>query len=178
MEHARQHGGSLIFDSCCGVGESTIKLAKMFPESFVVGIDKSAVRIDSSKYYIQRVKNQKNNFVVVRGDVVDFWRLAAEAQINLSHHFLLYPNPWPKKKRLTQRWYAHPVFPALLKLGGILIVHSNWKLYLEEFALAVKIATGREGKIRQIEAETPLTPFEKKYRERGETLFELEVLLN
>ncbi|MFQ5583078.1 MAG: SAM-dependent methyltransferase, partial [Calditrichia bacterium] len=132
MEQADQHGGRLIFDSCCGVGESTVKLAEMFPGSFVMGMDKSAVRIDSSKYYTRLSGSGSGNFIIFRADVIDFWRLAVEAQIKLTRHFLLYPNPWPKKKRLTHRWYAHPVFPALLKLGGILIVRSNWKLYLKE----------------------------------------------
>jgi hypothetical protein len=49
--------------------------------------------------------------VFVRADLVDYWRLLAEAGIGLARHYILYPNPWPKIGHLARRWHAHPVFP-------------------------------------------------------------------
>ena len=38
--------GPLVFDPFCGVGGSTVKLAKAMPDALVVGIDKSAHRLN------------------------------------------------------------------------------------------------------------------------------------
>ena len=35
----------LILDACCGVGESSIALAKAFPDHYVIGVDQSEVRL-------------------------------------------------------------------------------------------------------------------------------------
>ena len=162
-----------IFDSCCGVGESTINIAKIYPSHYVVGIDKSKVRINNSKYYVKRNKHTLKNFIIFRADVVDFWRLAVDAGIKLDHHYLLYPNPWPKKGQLNHRWHGHPVFPTLLKLGGTLHIRSNWKLYLEEFALAVQIVSDRKCILKEIFPLEPISSFERKYQIIDEKLFEL-----
>jgi hypothetical protein len=110
---------------------------------------------------------------LVRAELTDFWRLlqrqpqaslqsgggdngdcddatkdAAITTLTVVHHYLLYPNPYPKQVRLNQRWYAHASFPILLQLlllhcsgsgvtaGGSLTVRSNWRQYLEEFGMA------------------------------------------
>jgi hypothetical protein len=51
-------------------------------------------------------------------DLVDYWRLMRKAYVRPARHYLFYPNPWPKIGHLPRRWHGHPVFPALLALGG------------------------------------------------------------
>ena len=36
----------LILDSCCGVGESSLLLARRFPDHYVIGVDQSASRLE------------------------------------------------------------------------------------------------------------------------------------
>lgn len=165
---ANQNEGPLIFDSGCGTGESTMKLAREFPNAMIVGIDKSSVRTEKA---LAKAPDCRN-LLLVRAELVDIWRLAHAAGWKLRHHFLLYPNPWPKKQHLKRRWHAHPVFPDLLALGGTLHLRSNWRLYLEEFARAVEIATGMCLPIKTVKPEDPISAFEKKYWLSGQPLYE------
>lgn len=156
----------LIIDSCCGTGDSTRNLAAAFPEALVLGIDKSEHRL------ARHSTGSNENYLVLRADVNDFWRLAAEAGWQPAHHFLLYPNPYPKASQLRKRWYGSPAFPALLDLGGLLTVRTNWSVYAEEFVLALH-AAGFQASGRQLFDNKPITAFEKKYTARGDSLFEV-----
>ena len=101
-----------------------------------------------------------------------------EAGLRLARHYVLYPNPWPKIGHLGRRWHAHPVFPWIPRLGGVLECRSNWLVYIEEFALALEVAIGRPVAWEAFSAEVPLTPFERKYRDSGQTLYRLGVDLS
>ncbi len=162
----------LILDAGCGVGLSTRRLAERYPDHAVIGVDRSADRLARDHGAIA------DNALLVRADLVDFWRLALEAGWQPTRHYLLYPNPYPKSARLKLRWHGHPVFPALLALGGRLELRSNWRLYLEEFALAMAQATGVTA---TVEPHSPgadcLTPFESKYHGSGQPLWRLVAAL-
>ncbi len=166
----------LILDAGCGVGHSTIQLARAYPDHWVIGVDQSEERLQRRKPYPQALLPR--NLVFVRADLVDFWRLAAEAGLRLARHYILYPNPWPKIGHLARRWHAHPVFPFIPGLGGILECRSNWHVYIEEFAVALGLVIGREVAWETYEATSPLTPFERKYRDSGQTLFRVVADLN
>ncbi len=166
----------LILDAGCGVGHSTIQLARAWPDHWVIGVDQSEERLLRRKPYPEALL--PHNMVFVRADLVDFWRLLAGAGLRLARHYILYPNPWPKIGHLARRWHAHPVFPAIPALGGVLECRSNWRVYAEEFALALSIATGRETGWETFETSSPLTPFERKYRDSGQTLFRVAAELN
>ncbi len=167
-----QHGRPLILDAGCGVGLSTRRLAARFPDHAVIGIDRSEVRLTRNHGSLP------DNALLVRADLVDFWRLALAADWRPVRHYLLYPNPYPKSAHLKMRWQGHPVFPAILALGGRLELRSNWRLYAEEFALAVTQATTRAV---TVEPHAPdgdcLTPFEQKYHASGQSLWRLVVTL-
>jgi tRNA G46 methylase TrmB len=66
------------------------------------------------------------------------------------------------------------VFPTLLALGGQIELRSNWRVYVEEFALAL----ARHGWLFDVAPVTgsgdPVTPFERKYRDSGHPLWRLE----
>jgi tRNA (guanine-N7-)-methyltransferase len=159
----------LILDAGCGVGHSTIQLARAYPDHWVIGVDQSEDRLTRRKPYPEAL--MPRNLVFVRADLVDYWRLVHEAGLRLARHYVLYPNPWPKIGHLARRWHAHPVFPFIPKLGGVLECRSNWSVYADEFACALKLVTGREIAVETFEAPVPLTPFERKYRDSGQTLY-------
>jgi tRNA (guanine-N7-)-methyltransferase len=110
--------------------------------------------------------------MVLQADVNDFWRLAVEYGWQPIRHYLLYPNPYPKASQLRKRWYGSPAFPSLLALGGVLTVRSNWPIYVEEFALALKIAGYAASRQTLVDA-AGITAFETKYAERGHRLLEM-----
>lgn len=163
----------LILDSGCGVGWSTVQLARQWPDAFVLGVDQSSDRLGRGK---EALGETPANMALIRADLVDFWRLLVEAGVRLQRHYLLYPNPWPKIGHLQRRWHGHPVFPALLALGGVLECRSNWDIYVQELALALEIATGRQAGPQPWEPEgSYLTPFERKYKESGQALWRLQL---
>jgi tRNA (guanine-N7-)-methyltransferase len=161
----------LILDAGCGVGHSTIALARTFPDHWVIGVDRSEARLRRRKPYPDALL--PGNMVFVRADLVDFWRLLAEEGPRLARHYILYPNPWPKIGHLGRRWPAHPVFPFILRAGGALECRSNWAVYVAEFAFALELALGRPMPWGAFETECPLTPFERKYRDSGQALYRL-----
>jgi tRNA (guanine-N7-)-methyltransferase len=161
----------LILDAGCGVGHSTIQLARAYPDHWVMGVDQSEDRLTRRKPYPEAL--MPKNMVFVRADLVDFWRLLGDEGLKLARHYILYPNPWPKIGHLGRRWHAHPVFPHLLPLGGVLECRTNWQVYAEEFASALGLLTEREVGWEAFEAPVALTPFERKYRDSGQTLFRI-----
>lgn len=166
----QQHSGDLILDSGCGVGESTCRLAEQFPEALVLGLDRSGDRLS------RRRTTPPDNAHFIRTDLVDFWRLAASANWRLKRHYLLYPNPYPKKQALKQRWHGHPVFPQLVALGGYLECRSNWSVYLEELAVALSVYD-INAHISSVADTASLTPFEHKYRASGQEVWQLTAQL-
>lgn len=156
-----QQGKPVIFDSCCGVGESTYHIAKKHPEAVVLGLDKSADRL------ARHPESIADNYRLLQVNLNDFWRLAVDANWQLSHHYLLYPNPWPKAKHLQRRWHGSAVFPAILQLGGELELRSNWFTYIHEFARALQLA-GQTCKVEEYQSDTAITPFERKYWASGQ----------
>ena len=169
-EKVQAFNGPLILDSCCGVGESTANLAKLHPEALVIGIDKSSHRLD--KHDVEYKQTESGHYILVQADLNDFWRLALEAGWQPTHHYLLYPNPWPKAKHIGRRWHGAPVFPFIVKLGGILEVRSNWDIYVKEFARALELA-GHPVAVEAYESDTAITPFERKYWASGQSSTQL-----
>jgi tRNA (guanine-N7-)-methyltransferase len=161
-------GAPLILDSCCGVGESSIALARAFPDHYVIGVDQSESRLIRGK---PEGAGLPPNLDLVRADLVDYWRLLHDAGIRLDRHYLLYPNPWPKIGHLSRRWHGHPVFPVMLELGGVLECRSNWRIYVEEHCFAVQRITGLAVSCESYAPTEALTPFERKYLGSGHALF-------
>jgi tRNA (guanine-N7-)-methyltransferase len=165
----------LIIDAGCGVGLSTRRLALLYPNHFIIGIDQSFDRLSRQVNWSGDIPD---NYITVRADLVDFWRLLRESAIYPSHHYLLYPNPWPKKHHLSRRWHAHPIFPSFLALGGQIECRSNWKIYIDEFVTAVTALTGVAAQCEQYLPTTELlTPFEEKYLASGHALWRCQLTL-
>jgi tRNA G46 methylase TrmB len=167
-----QQGKPIIFDSCCGVGESTVHLAKAHPDAIVLGMDKSADRLSKHSSRELLAAQTGDNYKLLQVNLNDFWRLAVEANWTLSHHYLLYPNPWPKSKHLQRRWHGSAVFPSLISLGGRLDLRSNWFTYVEEFQRALQLA-GKESTTEIYRDQLSITPFERKYWASGQSSLRL-----
>jgi tRNA G46 methylase TrmB len=165
----------LILDAGCGVGLSTLHLARLHPDHFVIGIDQSADRLTRNLHW--PAGELPGNCVRLRADLVDYWRLMLQAGIGPDRHYLLYPNPWPKKQHLGRRWHGHPVFPAMVALGGAFECRSNWRTYVEECAAALTQVTGIAVPVQAYEASAAITPFEEKYRASGHPLWRCRIAL-
>jgi len=203
---------SIILDSGCGTGKSTIQLGKQFPDAIILGIDKSLHRLQrnspfgsSSEDTVTCPVPNMPNILFIRAELADFWQLCLKNKnvFKIDRHYLLYPNPYPKKARLKHRWYAHPSFPLLVQLGGHLILRSNWETYLNEFQTSLQLCHDNDttstttvninnigkhylnqhnqqlnGNVQQLyydESFVPMTNFEAKYVACGEPIYELVI---
>lgn len=164
----------LILDAGCGVGLSTMHLAVQFPDHFVIGVDQSADRLARNIPWDGVIAA---NFMRIRADLVDYWRLLHGAGVRPARHYLLYPNPWPKIGHLGRRWHGHPVFPFVVALGGELECRSNWRIYIDECASALAQLTGQDVQSEPYAALHPITPFEKKYSASGHALWRCRIAL-
>ncbi len=178
----------LILDSGCGTGESTIHLARRFPNIPVIGIDKSAVRLSKAGNERQLEVSAgdscdvPSNAFWVRAELLDFWRLALEkvnaGEWKVLHHALYYPNPWPKESEATRRFHLHPIFPTLLQLCPSIELRTNWEIYAREFKEAVRIAGDSlslnfVADFSEFVPENPETAFERKYKAAGQRLWKV-----
>lgn len=154
----------LVLDSFCGTGRSTAQLAQRHPDHLVVGVDKSAHRL------AKHVKNASDNYMLLQADCEDIWQLLLGAQMTVDYHYLLYPNPWPKSRHLQRRVHGSAAFPWLLELGGRIELRSNWRIYVEEFGLAMHLAN-HCGRVFMLAEAAPMTLFEEKYRDSGHALW-------
>lgn len=159
----------LILDSGCGTGGSSALLGRRFPDAQVLGIDRSAHRLERAP------RPLPDNVVLIRARVEDVWRLLHQAGIHPAQHWLLYPNPWPKPAQLARRWHGHPAFPTLLALGGTIVLRTNWAVYAEEFDRAARHRGVATSGVVPFRPDPPLSPFERKYADSGQALFELTI---
>lgn len=167
--------GEIILDACCGVGQSSRILALQNPQALVIGVDKSAHRINRKvEGFSEENGYNAQNYHLVRADLNDFYRLVKAANWPVSKHYILYPNPWPKSKHLQRRWHGSAVFPQMINIGDTLILRSNWRLYLEEFQQAAK-QMALHGELSQVNVavEQALTPFEAKYQASDQICWQL-----
>ncbi len=182
-EIIKNFDGEVILDSCCGVGQSSRLLAQRYPNALVIGVDKSAHRlnrnVDELLHLTQNEAGDKteqvNNFHLVRADLNDFYRLVRQANWPVTQHYILYPNPWPKSKHVQRRWHGSAVFPDLIQIGEKLILRSNWRLYLEEFQFAAKLMK-LSSTLERVSDDQPLTPFEAKYQASGQQCWQLSII--
>lgn len=166
---ANEHRGPLILDSFCGTGMSTAKLAQLFPEALVIGIDKSQDRLT------KHVPGDTDNYRLFRASCEHTWSALAQVGIRCHRHYLLYPNPWPKKSHLKRRIHGHPAFPLLKALGGIVTLRSNWHTYAKEFAASMTLLD-YQAVFSEIKPTDPLTLFERKYSANSENLWQCEAI--
>ncbi|MEM6486360.1 MAG: SAM-dependent methyltransferase [Pseudomonadota bacterium] len=162
----KRHRGPVILDSFCGTGRSSESIARAHPDALVIGIDKSAHRLAKAPAATEQL-------LFLRASCEKVWRHLAREKVTVTHHFILYPNPWPKTEHLSRRVYGHPAFFDLLKLGGQLDLRSNWQPYIEDCGRALmhlKIPAAVSLLPEQLE---PMSLFERKYRSGGQQLWQL-----
>ncbi len=170
----------LIIDSCCGTGQSSMRLANSHPDSFILGVDKSLARLAVGERQLEQITAPPDNLLLLRADLIDLYRLAAADGINLSKHFIYYPNPWPKSSHLQRRWHASAVFKHMLALGGQIEIRSNWQVYLEEFQAALSVLN-IDSTVQAIQFDHRnsdnddafVSNFERKYAQSGQQLWQL-----
>jgi tRNA (guanine-N7-)-methyltransferase len=169
LQQFLQSKSRFVLDLGCGTGLSTVQLAQRYPKHAVLGVDRSLDRL-------ARAPTAHANACIARFDQFDLLRLCQQSNLIADKVYLLYPNPSPKPDHLKRRWQAHPIWPCLLATTRALELRTNWAIYAQEFALALRIC-GHPAQEQALEAKTEaaLTRFEAKYRTSGHALWQVLV---
>jgi len=168
----------LVLDSGCGNGSGTAALARSHPDAWVLGVDRSSQRLRKgpAREGLRQGLVKQDNLLLLRADLPSVWRLLAQDNHRLQAHFFMYPNPYPKRRQVMRRWHAHPAFRCLWALGGQIELRTNWPVYAEEMAQALRIASAHTERSYEVQLDewaptTPQTKFEAKYVASGHRLY-------
>jgi tRNA (guanine-N7-)-methyltransferase len=158
-----QSGAPLVLDLGCGNGVFLAGLAAGQPEWNVLGIEKKEYRVRQAR----RRAGDLANVRVVQGEVIDV--LAALPEASVARVYLLFSDPWPKRRHAVRR-LVQPEFVALLAArlvpGGIFFFASDSGEYAG-WAEDVFRAGGWRVRGWDVPAEWPSTEFEQRFVSAG-----------
>ncbi|MCB9062946.1 MAG: hypothetical protein H6622_15595 [Halobacteriovoraceae bacterium] len=177
-EFTPPQGLPIVIEIGCGVGLHPIRFSKENPDKFLVAIEHTQTKFE--KFY-RRYKNNRmpSNLLPVHANALS-WINEFVPENYVDQYIFLFPNPYPKKSQENKRFYAMPFFGHLidtLKNKGKILMATNEEFYYSGHrkylsdVWGLKIVSDKQNKIGE---NIPRTHFEKKYLERGDTIYELE----
>lgn len=165
----------------CGVGWHPIQYSKNHPDRYLLAIEHTARKFKSFENRLAR--HRRPNLFACHGNAMSVIPSVLASQ-SIDRFFILYPNPNPKEKGANLRWHRMPFMACILdklKQGGTLQMVSNEEWYwLEARSYLIK----QWGFVIREEKKVNLdsypnwkfrSHFEKKYLERGQTIYDLIV---
>lgn len=160
----------LILDMGCGTGESSFHLAQKYPDKLILGIDKSLSRLERNNTF---KADLPANVKLMRGELLDMWYLLYQhkLELNIFKQYILYPNPWPKKKLVKRRFHANPIWPFLINLATRGELRTNWEIYAREFEFVAKNSGVDESQLSSFIPKAAISNFELKYHQSGHPLY-------
>ncbi|MDQ8204235.1 tRNA (guanosine(46)-N7)-methyltransferase TrmB [Pelagicoccus sp. SDUM812003] len=103
---------SLTLEIGCGHGHWLVDYAAAFPDKTCLGIDIIGDRIERAERKRQRAG--QGNLSFVRGEAFETLDLMPP-QVTLAEVFILFPDPWPKKRHWKKRLFSLPFLDELAK---------------------------------------------------------------
>jgi len=118
-----------ILDIGTGHGETSIFLAKQFPDKVVISCEKY---IDGNIILLKNIqKNNINNIQLHNGNVYDVLEKANKKYFNLV--WIFFPDPWPKNRHAKRRLLTSDFLIKLhkiLKKNSEIHIATDSKIYL------------------------------------------------
>ncbi len=118
-----------ILDIGTGYGETSIFLAKQFPDKVVISCEKY---IDGNIILLKNIqKNNINNIQLHNGNVYDVLERANKKHFNLV--WIFFPDPWPKNRHAKRRLITSDFLIKLhktLKKNSEIHIATDSKIYL------------------------------------------------
>ena len=150
-----------------GDGEFSLSRALMFPKRQIIAIEKT-------KNKMKKIKSKAklpSNLRLFHTNAV-WWVSHFLPEESIDCLFILYPNPYPKKKQENMRWVNRPFMRYLLtrlKIKGHLEIRTNEKFYYAELKAKMEknfpmMKCCQDVELNSTRAETC---FERKYKTRG-----------
>ena len=156
---------NIILDIGFGTGESSIALKNIFPDSTVCGIEA----------YKPGVKNLLNNKVFVHyGDALELLEKIKPDTINKI--FMLFPDPWQKKKHRKRRLFntfTFKIVRKILKQNGLFQITTDNINYAIESRNIIKKVISKDISFSKTRGCRPITKFEKKAKVKKNFIFDI-----
>ena len=155
----------IILDIGFGTGDSTIALQGMFPQHSILGIES----------YKQGIKNLLNkNIFVHHGDALEI--LEKINNDTISQIYMLFPDPWQKKKHRKRRLlneYTFSVIMSIIKKNGFFHFSTDNINYALEAKAVINNVTSDNVVFSKNRGFRPITKFEKKSISKKNFVFDL-----
>ena len=155
-----------------GMGETTIAIAKAYPQVDFIAVEVHAPGVGSLLNAIER--ERLGNLRVVRHDAVEVLEQMVTDATLLAIH-LFFPDPGPKKRHHKRRLVQPPLASLMarkLMPGGTLHAATDWADYAEQMAAVF----GAEPLLEQATsgfAARPVTKFASRGQRLGHAIRDL-----
>ena len=145
---------NIILDVGFGTGDSTIALQDMFPRYRVLGIES----------YKPGIKNLlSKNIYVHYGDALEI--IEKIRNDTISQIYMLFPDPWQKKKHRKRRLfneYTFRIILSIIKRNGFFHFSTDNISYALEAKKIISRVTSADISFSKNRGYRPITKFEKK----------------
>jgi tRNA (guanine-N7-)-methyltransferase len=173
-----ERGGPVEMEIGFGDGEVLCDLAQRYPDTNYLGIDVYRPGIGSLLLKLKRQQITNVRVICADAALVVAQRIPASS---LAAVYLLFPDPWPKKRHHKRRLLQQMFLDQLrerLRLGGRLRIATDWEAYAEHILMhaaqvpgLTRIVADDSEALRA--EERPRTRFERRGQRLGHPVWEL-----
>lgn len=155
-----------------GKGKFLNELAELHPERNILAVERSPKyqRLCCDRASRRGLENVR--LVATTGEDLLFRLLAPES---VQTVFVLFPDPWPKKRHHKRRLIKPDVVAAMRKAlvpGGLVLIKSDHEAYAAVIETVLEEAPGfRRLDTNQAFENLPVTGFEQKYLVEGRPIY-------
>jgi tRNA (guanine-N7-)-methyltransferase len=156
----------LQVDLGCGDGSFLCEMARQFPNKNFLGIERLTKRVEKVRRKAEKIENAR----VLRADTLFAVRYLLPESL-VETFYLLFPDPWPKRRHQLRRIFTHDFLDAVavaLAQHGVLRVATDQLDYFHQIE-----RLSRAHLQFQVVPQSPddvvlpVTKFGKKFREQG-----------
>ena len=156
---------NIILDIGFGSGESTLALKKMFPECNIFGIE-------AYKPGVRRLLSK--NVSVYNGDALEI--IEKIDGNTISQIYMLFPDPWQKKKHRKRRLfneYTFKIILSIMKRNGVFHFATDNINYAFEARETINKVTSSNISFSKTRGSRPITKYEIKGVRKRNFIFDL-----
>jgi tRNA (guanine-N7-)-methyltransferase len=162
----------LHVDLGCGDGSFLCEIAQQVPKKNFLGVERLTKRVEKVRRKAEEIENVR----VLRADTLFAVRyLLPESSVETF--YLLFPDPWPKRRHQFRRIFTHDFLNAIaaaLEEHGILRVATDQLDYFHQIERLSRAHVQFQVVPRSPDdAVLPITKFERKFREEGAPIYRL-----
>ncbi len=154
-----------ILDIGFGSGESTLALKEMFPKYNILGIE-------AYKPGVKKLLSKNIN--VYNGDALEF--IEKIDSNTISQVYMLFPDPWQKKKHRKRRLfneYTFKIILSIMKRNGVFHFATDNINYAFEARETINKVTSSNISFSKTRGSRPITKYEKKGVRKRNFIFDL-----